>query len=102
MFNILVQVREAPHIDGLNYFKQDENLETELNKSLGFDTVEISRMFGKSFDRVDLVRLGHFAIEEANQLTSGKKKRQHVKRTLTVNPVKSRSQRMYLYFYFAG
>ena len=53
VFDILVQVREAPHIDDLNYFKQDESLEglsredleTKLNKSLGIDTVEVSRIF---------------------------------------------------------
>ena len=96
VFDILVQVREAPHIDDLNYFKQDESLEglsredleTKLNKSLGIDTVEVSRIFRKSFDRVDLVRLAHFAIEEANQLTSGKEKGQKRKKNVNGEPSK--------------
>ena len=59
VFSILVHVREAPHIDDLNYFKQDENLEglsrvdleTTLNQaSIGIDTVEVSRISGKIFD----------------------------------------------------
>ena len=42
------------------------------------NTEEVARMFGKAFDRVQLVRLAHFAIAEANKLpvsdSSGKRK----------------------------
>lgn len=74
LFKILVKVREASHVETLNSFKKDENLEglareeveMKLLKSFNIDTEELSWMFGKAFDRVELICLAHFAIEEAN------------------------------------
>ena len=86
LFGILVKVREESHIESLNCFQKNENLEglsrealeTKLLKSFNVNTEEVARMFGKAFDRVELVRLAHFAIEEANKLpvsdSSGKRK----------------------------
>ena len=74
IFKCLVKVRETAHVDVLNCFKRDESLESlsreelekKLLKSLSVDTEEVSRVFGKPFDRIELVRLAHYAIEEAN------------------------------------
>ena len=44
-----------------------EELETKLWKSLGVKADEVSHMFWELFDRVELIRLAHFAIKEANK-----------------------------------
>ena len=75
IFQCLVEVRESPHVDNLNSFQGGESLETlsrevletKLCKSLGIKAEEVSRVFGKPFDRVELVRLAHFGIQEANK-----------------------------------
>ena len=70
--NILIKEREETQIEVLNCFKKDESLESlsreelekRLDKSFSVDSFEVSRMFGKQFDRMELIRFTLFAIEE--------------------------------------
>ena len=75
----LVEVRESPHVENLNSFQGSESLETlsrevletKLCKGLGIKADEVSRVLGKPFDRIELVRLAYFGIEEGNKGDTG-------------------------------
>ena len=62
-----MKVRESSNVEIKLYFKEGESLETlslevlaiRLFKSLGFKVDEVFHMFGKEFDRVELLWLAH-------------------------------------------
>ena len=83
IFQCLVEVPESPHVENLKSFQGGESLktlsqkvlETKLCKSLGIKAEEVSCVFGKPFDRIELVRLAHFGIQEANKGDTGVKRK---------------------------
>ena len=86
IFQCLAEVRESPHVENLNSFQGSESLETlsrevletKWCKGLVIKADEVSCVFRKLFDRIELVRLAHFRIEEANKGDTGVKQKEVV------------------------
>jgi hydroxylamine reductase (hybrid-cluster protein) len=75
LMDTIVMYQDNEHFETLNFFKEDENLDTldkdelvrRLDKSFHIKLEKVRKILKKDLDQTDLVKLAHCAIGVANQ-----------------------------------